>query len=115
MRILTYVLIALVALVVIGLSVANRHVVDVGVAPDFTAYGLPASPRYELPLYVLALGCGALGFILGAAREYVREARLRRRAAEARREVGELKREVSKLKRDQNLDEDDEIIALTSR
>ncbi|SEA77198.1 hypothetical protein [Rubrimonas cliftonensis] len=115
MRILTYLLIGIVAIVVIALSVANRHVVDVGVAPDFSAYGLPPSPRFGLPLYVLALACGALGFVLGAAREYIREGRVRRRAAAARREVGELKREVSKLKRDQNLDEDDEIIALTSR
>jgi len=40
---------------------------------------------------------------------------VRRRAAESRREADKLQREVATLKRNQNLDEDDEIIALTAR
>jgi len=115
MRLLTYLVLGVAALVVIAWSVANRGAVTVAAAPDLTAYGLPATPSYEVPLFALALGFGALGFILGAAREYLREGRVRRRASDARREADKLQREVATLKRRQNLDEDDEIIALTAR
>ncbi len=115
MRLLTYLVLGIVALAVIAWSVANRGAVTVATAPDLTAYGLPATPSYDVPLFALALGFGAIGFILGAAREYLREGRVRRRAAEARREAEKLQREVATLKRNQNLDEDDEIIALTAR
>ena len=115
MRLLTYILLGAAALVAIAWSVANRGAVSVALGPDLSAYGLPALPSYEIPLFVFALACGAVGFVLGAAREYIREHRLRRRAAEARREVDKLEREVATLKRQQKLDEDDEIIALTAR
>lgn len=115
MRVITYLLLALFAIFVIGLSVANRHYIEVNSAPDFTAYGLPASPSFGLPLYLVALLCAAIGFILGTAREYLREGRIRRRSAERRRELGRLQQEVEALKSRANIDEDDEIIALTSR
>lgn len=115
MRFLTYLLLAVAAVVVVTLSVANRGAVGVSLWPDVTAYGLPTAPRANIPLFLVALGSGAIGFVLGAAREYLREARQRRVAAEARREVGKLKREVESLKSKQQMDEDDEIIALTSR
>lgn len=115
MRLLTYLLLGLAAVAVIAWSVANRGAVTVALAPDLSAYGLPTLPSYDIPLFAFALACGAVGFILGAAREYLREHRVRRRAAEARREVDKLEREVATLKRSQNLDEDDEIIALTAR
>lgn len=115
MRFVRYLLLAVVALVVVALSVANRDPVDVTAWPDLTAYGVPAAPVFAIPLFLVALACGAIGFIIGAAREYLREGRIRRRAAEARREVAMLESEVKSLKRSQQIDEDDEIIALTSR
>lgn len=115
MRLITYALLALFAILVIALSVANRHYIGVNVAPDFTAYGAPASPSFQAPLYLVALLCAAFGFILGTAREYIRESRLRRRSAERRRELGRMQQEIETLKSRANMDEDDEIIALTSR
>ena len=115
MRYLRYLSYAIVAIVVVALSVANRNPIDVVAWPDVTAYGAPAAPVFSIPLYLVALACAAVGFIVGAAREYLREGRIRRRAAEARREVAMLQGEVKSLKRSQQMDEDDEIIALTSR
>jgi hypothetical protein len=63
----------------------------------------------------VALACGAVGFLLGALREYFRETRYRRQMSARGREIGELKREVESLREEQKLDEDDEIIALTAR
>jgi uncharacterized integral membrane protein len=115
MRYLTYIFAIGGAAVTVFLSVANRHSVQVFGTPNFTEYGAATPPSWEAPLFVVALAAGALGFVLGAAREYVREARYRRSAVVKGREVGKLQREVEALKGAANRDEDDEIIALTSR
>ena len=115
MRMIGYALTALVVAAIVFLAVANRHVVFVYGMPDLTAYGAPPAPRYEAPLFAVALACGAIGFLLGALREYLRETRYRRQMSARGREIGELKREVESLREEQKLDEDDEIIALTSR
>lgn len=115
MRYINYLIYAVLAVLGLGLSIANREAVTVTLAPDFTAYGLPPSLSYDVPLFAVALACGAIGFIIGAAREYLRERRHRRAATVARREAAILKSEVQALKGKQKVDEDDEIIALTSR
>ena len=115
MRFLRYAFLVLAAVVVVILAIANRHIVTVYGWPDLTAYGVPAAFELRLPLFIIALLAGAIGFLFGAFREYLREAKHRRASAERRRELGKLQRQVDELKRQQNLDEDDEIIALTSR
>ena len=117
MRFLSYAFFALLTVVIILLSVANRQLVRVNVTPDFTAYGVPPAPGHEVPLFVVALLCGTVGFILGAAREYLRESRLRRESQRRRKELGALKREVDALKgaQKQPTDEDDDLLLLTSR
>lgn len=115
MRILTYILLALAALAVVALSVANRHGVMVYGSPDLTDYGMGPPPEARVPLFLVVLLAMGLGFILGAAREYLREHKYRKRMRQRGREVRELEREVGVLKERQGLDEDDEIIALTSR
>jgi hypothetical protein len=115
MRLVSYAAAIIGAVVVVFLSVANRHSVQVFGSPNFTDYGAAPPPSWEAPLFAVALVCGSLGFVLGAAREYVREARFRRSAVVKGREVGKLQREVEALKGAANRDEDDEIIALTSR
>lgn len=115
MRFLRYLFLAVTAFLVIALSVANRHFVSVYGWPDLTAYGVPATPEIHAPLFLVAVLSGAVGFLLGALREYFREGKHRRASADRRRELGKLQRQVDELKRRQNLDEDDEIIALTSR
>lgn len=115
MRTLSYILVALSTVVVILLSIANRQLVRVNLMPDFTAYGVPDAPSHDVPLFAVALLCGTAGFILGAAREYLREARLRREAKRRSRELGALKREVDALKTAQKTEEDEDLLLLTSR
>jgi hypothetical protein len=114
MRTVSYAVLGLAALVVLLLSVANRHAVTVNLAPDLSEYGVAAAPSYVVPLFAVALACGGVGFILGALREYLRESGVRAAASARRREIGRLQREVDALK-SKTQDEDDEIIALTSR
>lgn len=115
MRYATYFALVVAALALIGLSVANRHVVTLRGWPDLTEYGVAGPPVYEIPLFAPLIGAGLVGFLLGLLREYLREARYRRGLNERVREIGELKREISRLRGAQKQDADDEIIALTSR
>lgn len=117
MRFLSYSFFFLLTFVIIMLAVANRQLVRVNFFPDFTTYGVPPSPGHHVPLFAVALICGTLGFILGAAREYLRESRLRRESNRRRKELGALKREVDELKgaQKQTKDDDDDLLLLTSR
>lgn len=113
MRVLSYILLALLAIVIIVLAVANRHLVEVRAAPDFTAYGFDPSPTIDLPLFLVALAAGALGFVLGAGREYLRERKYRRLSRQRRRELGRMQHEIDELRAGR--DEDDEVLAITAR
>lgn len=115
MRTLSLILLALVALVVVALSVGNRHLVPVFATPDFTAYGFAPPLSAEVPLFLVALLAAAVGYTIGVAQEYRRERKYRRIMRARRREIGRLEHELKSVKRDRGYDEDDEIIALTSR
>jgi hypothetical protein len=115
MRFISLLVLALATIAVIFLSVANRQLVRVNLTPDFTDYGLPAIPGYDLPLFAIALACGTLGFIFGAAREYLREARLRREAKQRKREMIALRRELDELRGAQRAEEDEDLLMLASR
>jgi hypothetical protein len=115
MRFISFLLVAIGTIAVIFLSVANRQLVRVNLTPDFTDYGLPAVPGYDLPLFAIALVCGTLGFIFGAAREYLREARLRREAKQHKREMVALRRELDALRGAQRAEEDEDLLMLSSR
>lgn len=109
-RKLKFLIAFLIAAVIGVLCIANSGNITVEAWPDLTEYGVPASPQQELPLYVFALLCGLVGFLLGAAREWAREGRVRSTARQAKREAAQLKQKVSKLSGD-----DDDLPALASR
>jgi hypothetical protein len=115
MRFISFLLLALSTVAVIFLSVANRQLVRINLTPDFTGYGLPPGPSHEVPLFVMALACGTIGFILGAAREYLRESRLRREAKLHKREMVALRRELDTLRGAQKAEEDEDLLMLASR
>lgn len=104
---------ASVAAILIGVfCVANGEHVAVRLWPDLTEYGVPASPVVEIWLFVVVLVAGLIGFLMGAAREWLREGRVRRSGRRARREAQALKAKVDELTRDS---EDEDIPALASR
>lgn len=115
MKTLSYALFVIVAILVVAFCVGNRHVVPVYASPDFSDYGLGPRLSVETPLFLVVLLATGLGYILGAAREFLRESKYRRVMRARRREIGRLEHEVEALKRERGYDEDDEIIALTSR
>lgn len=115
MKTLGYLLFVIVAILVVLFCIGNRQIVPVFASPDFSDYGLGERLSVQAPLFLVVLLSGAIGFILGAAREFYRERKYRRVMRSRRREIGRLEHEVEALKRERGYDEDDEIIALTSR
>ncbi|MEM7545518.1 MAG: LapA family protein [Pseudomonadota bacterium] len=112
MRTLKFVLAALVALIILILAIANGADVSVKLWPDLTDYAVPAAPSVSLPLFIVGLSCGLVGFLLGAAREWAREGKIRSTARHARKEAAALKAKVDELTKDSA---DDDIPALPSR
>ena len=102
---------AVVLAVAIGvLAFANGDDVTVAFWPDMTDYGLPASPAYDIPVFLIGLVCALAGFVAGVAREYLREGGVRSRGRRARAEAARLKAKVDELSPD-----DDDLPALTAR
>lgn len=96
---------ALVAIVIVVLAVANGAPVEVRAWPDLTNWGVPAPPVFAAPLFVVGVACGLVGFLLGAAREYVRERGVRAEAREKAREAALLKAKVEKLTEETGTDD----------
>lgn len=112
MRTLKFIFAALIALIILVLCVANATDMGVRLWPDLSDYGVPASPDLIVPTFIFGLVCGMVGFMLGAAREWMREGRVRSTARHAKKEAAALKAKVDELTKDER---DDDIPALPSR
>lgn len=111
MRALKFAFVAVVAAIIVILSVANGGDVTVRLWPDLTAYALPASPTVETKLFIVGLACGIVGFLLGAMREYMREGSVRSAARRSKKEAETLKAKIDELTKS----DDDDIPALPAR
>lgn len=111
MRTLKFFVTLVLAIVIAVLSVANSADIAVRLWPDLTEYGVPAAPETPVPLFVVGLFCGLIGFLLGAAREWMREGRVRGAARAARREAAALRAKVDALAGDKG----DDLPAIPSR
>lgn len=110
-RRLKFLFVFLFALVIGVLSVANSGPVTVKAWPDLSDYGVSAAPEATLPLFIFGLFCGLVGFLLGAAREWAREGRIRRTARQARKEAAALRAKVDAMADEKSED----LPALSSR
>ena len=112
MRAIKFGFAALVAIIIIVLAVANAGEIPVHLWPDLTAYGVPAAPSVVMPIFVFGLICGLVGFLLGAAREFLREGQVRSEARQSRKEAAKLKSKIDELTAES---QDDDIPALPAR
>lgn len=111
MRTLKFAIALLVAVIIGVLAVANSADITIRFWPDLTDYGVAPSPEIALPLFAFGLLCGLVGFLLGAAREWMRESRVRGEGRKARREAAHLKTKVDRLSDDKG----DDLPALSPR
>ena len=113
MRYLKYLLLALLAIVLITLAIANRGMVELKLLPLALTDLMGFQERITLPLYVVILGSIVLGLLIGFVWEWVREYRIRRIAERRRREIVLMERENARLRREKRAEQgEDEVLAL---
>ena len=90
MRVLAWVIAAVTAIVVIAFAVANRGPMSVNVQP------LPY--RLDIPVWTLAVGALAVGFLTGALVRWLLDHKLRRTARQGRRRTRALEQELARVR-----------------
>ncbi|MEO6299773.1 MAG: LapA family protein [Paracoccaceae bacterium] len=113
-RAFRYLLLALLAIALLTVALANRALVTVHFLPDDMAalFGLTAA--MDLPLFVLLFFGIVIGLLVGFVWEWLREHKHRRVANTKTREVSKLERELAMLK-DQTSLPDDDVLALLAK
>ena len=86
-RIIKYGVLALIALVLLIVALANRQMVTLQLLPDDLAAFVGFQHGISIPLFLVVLGGVALGLLIGFFWEWMREYRYRAEARRARREL----------------------------
>ena len=111
MRFIKHLFLAVVALVMVLLALANREPVTLTVLPDNLAEWVNWNFIVTLPLFLVILGGIVAGLLIGFVWEWFREHRQRAEAKAQRRERDRLAREVAQL-RGQKRESQDDVLAL---
>ncbi|MDW4498671.1 LapA family protein [Sulfitobacter sp. D35] len=111
MRYIRYACIAIFAVALIAIALANRGLVTLQVLPTEIAGYFAVNPSIELPLFLVILGGILVGLLVGFVWEWIREHAERAEAARQAREMRRLQREVARLKAEKHKDKD-EVLAL---
>ncbi|WP_306117030.1 MULTISPECIES: LapA family protein [unclassified Roseovarius] len=111
MRYIRYASIAIFAVALILVALANRGMVTVKVLPDELAALAAVNPSYEVPLFIVIFGGVLAGLIVGFIWEWIREAKERMAAARQAREMQQMRAEIRRLKGEKHQGKD-EVLAL---
>ncbi|QJF52124.1 lipopolysaccharide assembly protein LapA domain-containing protein [Roseobacter ponti] len=111
MRYIRYACIAVFAIALIGVALANRSIVSLQLVPAEVAGWFAVTPQISLPLYIVIFGGIIMGLFVGFVWEWIREHNQRAEAARQAREMRRLQREVAKLKGEKHHGKD-EVLAL---
>ena len=109
MRIVRQASLAIVAIALFIVALANREPATLHLLP--AEFGMLTGRTFsiELPLFLVGFGGILVGLLLGFVWEWLREGKFRAAAARDRREKDRLSREVDRMKGDRGEDSDDEI------
>ncbi len=111
MRYIRYLCIAIFAVALVAIAVANRNIVEIKLLPSEVAGLFALAPRVELPLFLIIYGGILVGLLVGFVWEWIREHGQRAEAARTAREMRRLQREVQRLKGEKHKGKD-EVLAL---
>ena len=111
MRYIRYFCIAIFAVALIAVALANREIVELKVLPGEVAHWFAVKPQIRLPLFLVILGSILAGLLVGFVWEWIREYGERAEAARQAREMRRLEREVARLKGEKHKGKD-EVLAL---
>ena len=91
MTYLRYAFLAIILVIALMLALANRALVTLALWPETLATFLGARHTLTLPLFLVVLAIGGLGFVVGLVWEWLRERGHRAEAARLRRELDKLR------------------------
>jgi putative membrane protein len=114
MRYVRYLCIAIFAVALISVALANRGMVSLQVLPTEVSGLFAVNPSMQLPLFIVILGSVLAGLLIGLVWDWIREYGERAEAAKQAREMRRLQRELDKLKA-QKHEGKDEVIALLDK
>ena len=111
MKYIRYASIAIFALALVLIALANRGTVTLRILPDELAGFAALNPTYDMPLFVVIFGGVLAGLVIGFIWEWIREAGERSVAARQKRELASLRAEVARLRKADPRNRD-EVLAL---
>ena len=111
MKFIKYLFLALLAIVLVTLALANRGPVELKLLPRGLTELFGFQETVVLPLFIVILGGIVAGLLIGFVWEWLREYRYRREAERRRREVNKLAYENERL-RVAAMEGQDEVVAL---
>ncbi len=111
-RYLRYLFLAVLALGLVTVAMANRAVVQVKVLPDDLAAFVGLQWQMDLPLFIVIFGGIGAGLLIGFVWEWVRERKHRSTASRKSREVARLERELAVMKDSTSIPKDDVLAIL---
>ncbi|WP_121630224.1 LapA family protein [Tropicibacter alexandrii] len=114
MRYIRYAFLALLAICLVVVALANRQSVALNSLPDglatFPGLG-PFAVSVELPLFIVIFAGIVAGLLIGFVWEWLREHKYRAEAARKKGEVKKLERELKKTQAERDKDKD-EVLAI---
>lgn len=111
MRYIRYASIAIFAVALILVALANRGMVSVRLLPEELAGLAALNPSYEVPLFIVIFGGVLAGLIVGFIWEWIREAKERMAAARQAAEMQRMRAEIRRLKGEKHQGKD-EVLAI---
>ena len=114
MRYLRYVFLAVLAVVLVTVAVANRTLVEMRALPDDVAALIGVNWSVQLPLFLVIYGGITAGLLIGFVWEWFRETKHRSTASAKTREAARLERELAML-RDAKGQQQDDVLAILDR
>lgn len=114
MRILRLMFVILMAIVLIGIALANRTMVELNAFPANFDQFIGGDWSLTLPLFLVIFLAIVFGVVIGFVWEWMREAHIRRESRQRAAQVDHLEREVTTL-RDNHAAPRDEVLAIVDR
>lgn len=111
LRFIRYAVLALLAVALVTVAVANRAPVVLNALPPDMGLFAGFNAAIELPLFLVIFASLAVGLLVGFFWEWARETKHRSTASTKSREVARLERELARLKAEKAEPEDD-VLAL---
>ncbi len=111
MRYIRYAFLALLAIILVSVALANREFVTLQLLPADLSLLLGLQETMRLPLFIVIFGGVITGLLIGFVWEWLREHKYRAEAARRQSEVRRLERELRRVRGERDKDKN-EVVAL---